>query len=182
MNPNNSGNQSNWYAIYTNPRAEKKVYERLCQKGYTAYLPLVTSIRNWSDRKKKVSVPLISGYVFVNIDQARLFETMNIQGTLGVLRYLGKPAIIRDNEIENLKILMNDSEQLTEIANIEYEKGEMVEVVNGPFKGLKGQYVNVQGKYRVVIEIEAIGSVLAVNVPGEFVKKVTMPNAFSVVC
>lgn len=177
MNPHNTSDQSNWYAIYTNPRAEKKVYERLCLKGYTAYLPLVTSIRTWSDRKKKVSVPLIAGYVFVNIDKERLFETMNIQGTLGILRYLGKPAVIRDNEIQNLKILMNDSEQLSQLKNIQYEKGEEVEVINGPFKGLKGQYVNVQGKHRVVIEIEAIGSVLAVNVPGEFVSRIICPNA-----
>lgn len=171
MNSIISGNQSNWFAIYTNPRAEKKVYERLCLKGYTAYLPLITSIRTWSDRKKRVTIPLISGYVFVNIDKDRLFDTMNIQGTLGVLRYLGKPAIIRDNEIENLKILMNDSEQLSQLEGVVYEKGEEVEVVNGPFKGLKGQYVNVQGKSRVVVEIEALGSVLAVNVPLEFVKK-----------
>ena len=55
--------KENWYAIYTMPRAEKKVYERLVDIGVTSYLPLVTTIRIWSDRKKKVTSPLISSYV-----------------------------------------------------------------------------------------------------------------------
>lgn len=171
MNLSNSINQPNWYAIYTKPRAEKKVFERLSQSRHNVYLPLITSMRQWSDRKKKVAVPLISGYVFVNIDKEYLPEILKIQGTVGILRYLGKPAIIRDYEIENLKILMNDAEQLCELENMLFEKGELVEVIRGPFNGLKGQSVNIQGKHRIVIEIEAIGSRLAVNVPVAFVRK-----------
>ncbi len=172
MSLSNPINQTNWYAIYTKPRAEKKVFERLSQRGYNVYLPLTTSIRQWSDRKKKVVVPLISGYVFINIDKEFLFETLKIQGTLGTLRYLGKPAIIRNYEIENIKILMNDAGQLCELESISFEKGEQVEVIRGPFTGLRGQSVNIQGKHRIVIEIEAIGSRLAVNVPLNFVRKV----------
>lgn len=106
MNSPNNNNQfpTNWYAIYTKPRAEKKVFERLALSGFNAYLPLVTSIRVWSDRKKKIVTPLISSYVFVNSNYDELFSALTIQGTSGILRYLGKPAIIRDHEIENLKI------------------------------------------------------------------------------
>lgn len=168
---------TNWYAVYTKPRAEKKVFERLCQYGFNAYLPLITSIREWSDRKKKIAVPLISGYVFVNIDKENLFETLKIQGTVGVLRYLGKPAIIRDYEIENLKILMNDATQLCELENMSFEKGEQVEVIRGPFTGLKGVSIHIQGKHRIIVEIEAIGSRLAVNVPLAFVKKIALIKA-----
>ena len=171
MSLNNSSHTTHWYAIYTKPRSEKKVYERMCQIGYKAYLPLATSIREWSDRKKKVSVPLISGYVFVNTDKDTLFDMLRIQGTLGILRYLGKPAVIRDYEIENLKILMCDSAELSQLESVQYEKGEEVEVISGLFKGLKGYSVNIQGKHRIVVEVEAIGSRLAVNVPLEFVQK-----------
>jgi transcription antitermination factor NusG len=161
-----------WYAIYTKPRAEKKVFERLVSSGFNAYLPMVTSVREWSDRKKKITTPLISSFVFVNVSKELLFETLKIQGTLRVLRYLGKPAVIRDYEIENLKILMNDTAQFSTIENSVFEKGEPVEVISGPFAGLKGQSVTIQGKHRIIIEIEAIGSRLAVNVPLVFVRRV----------
>ena len=163
---------THWYAIYTKPRSEKKVYERFVEKGYHTYLPLLTSIKQWSDRKKKVSLPLISGFVFVNIEKERLFETLRVQGSVSVLKYLGKPAIIRNYEIENLRILMNDTEQLCDVEVPVFEKGEEVEVVAGNFKGLKGKSVHIQGKHRVVVEVEAIGSRLVVNVPVGYIKKV----------
>ena len=173
MNPINNNNQlsTNWYAIYTKPRAEKKVFERLALSGFNAYLPLVTSIREWSDRKKKIVTPLISSYVFVNTNYDELFNALTIQGTTGVLRYLGKPAIIRDHEIENLKILMMDTGQFSKLENSTFEKGDEVQVIKGPFTGLIAQSVSIQGKHRIIVEIEAMGSRLVVNVPLTFVKK-----------
>lgn len=56
-----------WFALYTMPRTEKKVHARLASKGVDVYLPLVTTVRQWSDRKKKVQVPLIPSIVFVRV-------------------------------------------------------------------------------------------------------------------
>ena len=179
MNPTLSPNLNNWYAIYTKPRAEKKVFERFCEYGYDAYLPLLTEVREWSDRKKKVASPLISGYVFVNISKEQLFDTLKIRGTLGVLKYLGKPAVIRDCEINNLKIMMNDACGF-EAINVEcFIKGDEVEVVEGPFQGLKGVSVLVQGKQRIVVQISAIDSQFVVNVPQAFVRKVVLSSILS---
>jgi transcription antitermination factor NusG len=174
----NSDNQfpTNWYAIYTKARAEKKVFERLTLNGFNAYLPLITSIREWSDRKKKIVTPLISSYVFVNTSKNTVFDTLKIKGTSGLLKYLGKPAIIKDYEIENLKILMNDIEQVSMLEDIEFEKGEEVEVMKGPFKGLIAQSVCIQGKNRIIVEIEAMGRSLVVNIPLTHVKKRISPR------
>ena len=163
--------QTNWYAIYTKPRAEKKVFERLSLTGFKAYLPLITSIKVWSDRKKKTITPLISSYVFVNINIDELYTTMQIQGTVGILKYLGKPAIIRDYEIENLRILMSDTGKFSMLENNVFVKGEEVEVIKGPFTGLIGQSVSIQGKHRMIVEVGALGSRMAVNIPLSFVKK-----------
>jgi transcription antitermination factor NusG len=119
----------------------------------------------------KILTPLISSYVFVNINKEAVFDALQIQGTSGILRYLGKPAIIRDHEIENLKILLNDIEQVSTLDDIRFEKGEEVEVIKGPFTGLIAQSVSIQGKHRIIVEIEALGSRMAVNVPLTFVKK-----------
>ncbi len=160
-----------WYAIHTKPRAEKKVFDRLSLKGFIVYLPLVTSIREWSDRKKETVTPLISTFVFININKDELYDTLKIQGTTGILKYLGKPAIIRDHEIENLKILMNETGKISKLEDNTFEKGEEVEVIKGSFKGLTGQSVNIQGRHRIIIEIKALGSRMAVNVPLSFVRK-----------
>ncbi|MDF1673777.1 MAG: UpxY family transcription antiterminator [Vicingaceae bacterium] len=163
--------QKNWYAIRTKPRAEKKVLERLTDKGYNAYLPLVSTIKIWSDRKKKVHTPLISSYVFVKTTPTEVFETLNTQGTAGVLRFLGKPGIVQEKEISNLQILMNGTEEVEPTMRTTFNKGEEVEVIRGPFAGLNAQAVLVQGNYRIVVNVAALGASFNVNIPMSFVKK-----------
>lgn len=164
---------NNWYALITKSRAEKKVFERLVLNGIEAYLPLVTTIKVWSDRKKKVITPLISGFVFVKTAKDNLIPAQQIKGTAGILKFLGKPAIIQEHEIENLKILMNDSEQVTFLEDSVYEKGETVIVTKGAFKGLIAQLVRIQGKHRIIVEIESLGSKFSVNIPLSFIEKKT---------
>ncbi len=163
--------KENWFAIYTMPRAEKKVYERLVEIGVTSYLPLITSIRIWSDRKKKVTTPLISSYVFVKIEEEKLISLYQIQGVTGVLKYLKKPAIIRDTEIENLKILLSDSDNFSILDNPIFEKGETVRVLKGPFQGLIAQFYENKGKHRVIVTIDSITTGFEVNVPSSFLEK-----------
>ncbi len=163
---------NNWYAVSTRPNAEKKVFERLSANSYEAYLPLVSSIREWSDRKKKIETPLISTFVFVKLDPTRMYEVLKIQGALGILKYLGKPAIIKEQEIENLKILMTDTSEVSKLENIDFEHGEDVLVTKGPFMGLVAQSVIIKGKRRIIVSIEALGSVMEVNLPLSFVIKV----------
>ena len=163
--------KENWYAIYTMPRAEKKVYERLVDIGVTTYLPLVTTIRIWSDRKKKVTSPLISSFVFVKIEESKLISLYQIQGVTGVLKYLKKPAIIRDTEIENLKILLSDSDNFSILDNPVFEKGETVRVLKGPFQGLIAQFYQNKGKHRVIVTIDSITTGFEVNVPSSFLEK-----------
>jgi transcriptional antiterminator RfaH len=163
--------KENWYAIYTMPRAEKKVYERLVDIGVTSYLPLVTTIRIWSDRKKKVTSPLISSFVFVKIEESKLISLYQIQGVTGVLKYLKKPAVIKDTEIENLKILLSDSDNFSILDNPVFEKGETVRVLKGPFQGLIAQFYQNKGKHRVIVTIDSITTGFEVNVPSSFLEK-----------
>lgn len=160
-----------WFALYTKPRAEKKVFDRLVLAGYDVYLPLITTVRYWSDRKKKISSPLISSFVFIQIAESRITSALSIDGVCGVLKYLKKPAAIRDHEIENLKILLNESEQVTVLENTPFEKGEQVLVIKGPFKGLLAHCVFIHGKHRIIVGIEGVGKSFEVNVPMSFIEK-----------
>ena len=167
----NVEDKKDWYAIYTMPRSEKKVYNRIIESGIEAYLPLLTTVRIWSDRKKKVSLPLIPSFVFIKMEEKKLNDIYKIQGVTGVLKYLKKPAIIKDVEIENLKILLSDSENMSIIEHETFEKGETVRVIKGAFKGLIAQCFEIKGKHRIIVSIEGINNRFEVNIPMSFVEK-----------
>ena len=161
-----------WYAIYTRPRSEKKVHNLLIENGYNAYLPLMTTVRQWSDRKKKVQLPLISSYVFVNTNESNLKNILPINGVVRVLKHLGKPAIIKDYEIENLRILLEDTDNINFIRDTHFKKGDSVLVEKGVFKGLIAECIEFNGKHRVIVRIEALGDLIEVNIPLSQVKKI----------
>ena len=76
-----------WYAVYVRSRHEKKVHQLLLEKGVESSLPLIKITRKWSDRKKKVEIPLFRGYVFVRIDVG--IDKLNILQTDGVVKFIG---------------------------------------------------------------------------------------------
>ena len=168
--------KTNWYAIYTNSRAEKKVNERLILNGTESFLPLRTTIKQWSDRKKRVQLPLIPSYVFVKTDEPNLKNILPINGIKGVLRHLGKPAKIKDYEINNLKILLEDTDNITFISNSNFKKGDSIIVEKGGFNGLIAECIKLNGKHRVIARIEALSNVIEVNIPMSYVKKITLNN------
>jgi transcription antitermination factor NusG len=161
----------NWYALYTMPRAEKKVYSRLSDAGIIAFLPLLKTKRKWSDRIKEIEVPLISSFVFVQVEESMLTEIVGLQGICGILKYLKKPAIIRDFEIENLKILLANPDSISIVNDYTIEKGETVEVIKGPLKGLIARCEESNSKYRIIVSIEGLGANIQVNIPISFVVK-----------
>ena len=92
-----------WFAIYTRPKNEKKVVAGLEKIGIEVYCPMVKQVKQWSDRKKKVEVPLINSYVFVNIEESDRNVVFEIPGVVRYLFWLGKPAVIQEQEIEVLR-------------------------------------------------------------------------------
>ena len=161
-----------WYAIFTKSRSEKKVYERFQDNDIEAFLPIVKTVRQWSDRKKTVYLPLIPSYVFVKMDEKYLYDTLKIPGAVGVLKYLRKPAIVREVEIENLRILSNSDEKFEISSDIQLIKGDNVEVTKGPFMGLIAVCERTGNNYRVIVKIESLGSGFNVNIPLSFLRKI----------
>lgn len=159
----------NWFVVYTHPKAEKKVAERLELAGFECYLPLLTEWKQWSDRKKKVQRPLISSVVFVKCSPEKLRDIYTVFGVSRVLRHLGKAAIVQEQEILNLKILLQEAAQ-PELVETQVSPGTVVEVVRGPFKGLIGTAVQDINSLRIRIELHHLSLAFGVNVPKSFVK------------
>lgn len=148
-----AGNKA-WYVLYTKPRNEKKVAQRLYEKNYETYCPVVETLRIWSDRRKKIKVPLFTSYVFVRLEEAERVAILGDPGVLNFVFWLGKPAIIRDEEIEAIRFLTCEVQDVEVIAH-NFEIGDDVVIEEGPFKGLKGQ-VDVADKNQVIVYIEAL--------------------------
>ena len=163
--------ENSWMVVKTNPRAEKKVNERLINAGFTTFLPLVSTLKVWSDRKKKVEQPLISSTLFIFTSPEQLKKVYGINGVHSILKYLNKPAIVKDYEIENLRILINLKEEGEFESGGRYSKGGLVKVMRGPFQGLIANVMKTASSYRLVVEIESLGSCFLVNVSKNNVQK-----------
>ena len=98
-----------WHVIYTKSRAEKKVEERLNNFGIEAYCPVKMEIKQWSDRKKKISVPVLPSMVLVKIDEKDRNKVFDIPGVARYMFWLGKHAIVKEKEVDSLKTLLTQN-------------------------------------------------------------------------
>ena len=160
-----------WYAAYTRSRAEKKVAEHLKEAGIDHYLPLITTLRQWSDRKKKVIVPLIRSYVFVHITRKEHMPVLEIPGVVKILHFCGKPVPIPDWQIRNLKILLGADVPISTDKRV-YLKGEEVHISHGSLKGLRGRIIRARGGHKLVITISALDYNLTIDINPAFVEKI----------
>ncbi len=147
-----------WLAIYTRPRWEKKVNSLLLQKGVECYCPLNKVRRKWSDRIKTIEEPLFKSYVFVKIGDE---DRMNVRMTAGVVNFVywnGKPAVIRDKEIQLIRHFLDEYENV-EVLKIGFEPEERVRVIAGPMMDQEGKVIEVKNKTAKVC-IDSLGYML----------------------
>jgi len=149
-----------WYAVYTRPKNEKKVTEQLVKLGIEVYCPLVTQVKQWSDRKKKVETPLISSYVFVNLEEKERDKVFEAFGVVRYLFWLGKPAVIRDEEIFLLKDSLKEVISTFEISEI--KPGDVMNISRGPFQGKEGVVKAVE-KNKIQLILKELGVVITLT-------------------
>ena len=150
----------NWFVIYTKSRQEKKVALELEKMGITVYCPMINQIRQWSDRKKKVEVPLISSYVFVQLKERDREAVFEVPGIVRYVYWLEKPAIVRDEEIAVMKAWL--STQTVEAKVEGLRRGDRMKVSSGIFERKKG-FVEEISKNRVLLLLPDLGMKITLN-------------------
>lgn len=165
-------NSRHWYVLFTNARAEKKVAERLHALRVETFLPLEKTLRIWSDRKKKVEIPLIPSVVFVCTTSKELTDLYQVPGVYSVLSEQGQPGIVREEEIENLRVLVGGELIERDVQSEWFVAGDKIEVITGPLKGLYGTAIENISHFRVLVEVPQLGMGFAINVPKNCVRKV----------
>lgn len=163
-----------WHALYIKSRAEKKAFDDLQFKEIEAFLPMQRKLRQWSDRKKWVDMPLIPGYLFVKVSRREYDLALQSNYIVTYVRFEGKAAVIPEQQIEYLKLLLRQNNLDIEITQEKLEPGQIIEVIAGPLIGVRGKLVRRNGKNKIAIELEDIGHSALVEIS---VKDVTPVKA-----
>ncbi|KAF2334151.1 UpxY family transcription antiterminator [Flavobacterium ginsenosidimutans] len=151
----------NWYVVYTKPKWEKKVADKLNQLGIECYCPLITQVKQWSDRKKKVEAPLFNSYVFVQLPDSERNLVFQVAGVVRYLFWLGKPAIVKDQEIEIIKKSLKAT-NISDISVSAFQVGDKIKLESGAFSNQNAIVQEVSNNYYVLV-LEALGCVLKIK-------------------
>mgnify|MGYP001180173946 CR=1 len=143
-----------WFVLYTKPHFEVKVAKGLEKMGIRAFCPVYTEIKQYSDRKKKIEKPLLRSYVLVQLEDKSREVVFGIYGVVRYVFWLGKPAIVREEEIELMKTTLNGVYKSISVSQL--QKGATYKIPDGPFKGQKGKVINLL-KSRVKLELPSLG-------------------------
>jgi transcription antitermination factor NusG len=148
-----------WHVVYTKPRSEKKVYERLVEKGFESYCPVQKIRKQWTDRVKTIDVPLFTSYVFVKANQQQKIEDVRyVPGIVNFVYWLGKPAIIREKDLNAIKSFVEDNGIDAESIVV----NKTVQISSGAFKNNVG-IVKKLLKTKAILYIEALQMQITVS-------------------
>ena len=146
---------SKWHVLYTKPRHEIKTLERLVQNGFEVYCPMKTTLKQWSDRKKKVSEPLLPSYIFIKITEKERATPLTDPSVLNYIFWLGKPATVRASEIDTLKGIIS-KEKVQEFEVRELKIGDEIEINKENFNVKKG-IVKITSNNYIKAELKELG-------------------------
>ena len=158
--------QVNWYAVQTRARHEKRVAERFREQGLATFLPIVSEVRRWSDRKKTVELPLFGCYVFVKVATSReeRLRVCCVDGVLRIVGSKGEGAAIPDEQIEAVRLIT--SQQLAWSEHPFLKIGQSVRIKSGALSGVEGILIARNGDRTLVVSVDAIQRSLAVRIEG----------------
>jgi transcription antitermination factor NusG len=151
-------NNLRWYALYTRPRWEKKVAELLGAKQIENYCPMQKLEKNWSDRKKVILEPLFKSYVLVRLAPKAHIPVLQTDGVIGFVTFQGKPAVIRDEEIDTVKQFLLNYEHI-QVERIDVNVNDEVTIINGPLMQQTGQVMEVNNRM-VKVMLPSLGFAL----------------------
>jgi len=150
-----------WYSLYTKPRNEKKVAERLSAAGYTVYCPLHKVSRQWSDRIKTVEEPLFRSYVFIQIEDAKRDEVFAYPGTVRYLFWLRRPAVVRQSEIATIQKWLEQQDH-KDIDVSQIMLGDYLRITSGQFSGEEAILLD-RTNSKIIVQLKELGIQLSLS-------------------
>ena len=149
-----------WYALYTVPRHEKAIAERLTVQNIENYLPLYSALRVWHGRKVRVELPLFPSYMFVKMCLSEKRRVLSLSGAIRLVSFNSNAVVLSDDEINRLKLSL----QIFRAEPYPFlTAGRCVQIKFGPFAGMKGKILRRKGAMRLVLSLDFIQSAIVVE-------------------
>jgi transcription antitermination factor NusG len=167
---NRTEHEKYWYALYTRPRSEFKAAEQLKLNCINYYLPTVTTVKQWSDRKKKITEPIIRGYIFVKADERERIIALEQYSVVRCVSERGKPALIPEWQIDNLKKMLAYEGDFYVMNGL--VPGKKVKIKEGPFAGVEGTYRESENDKTISVSIELLNRSVIAHLPKESIIQV----------
>lgn len=160
-----SKNEKAWFALYTKPRSEFKAAEQIEEIGVEYYLPTITKVRQWSDRKKKITEPLLRGYIFIFADERERVLSLESQAVVRCIFDAGRPAKIPQWQLDNLKTMLNTKSNLYVQEGL--KRGAKVRITDGPFEGVIGIVQETVNGKEISVSIDLLNRSVIAHLPKE---------------
>jgi transcription antitermination factor NusG len=158
-------NERWWFALYTKPRSEFKAAEQIDKAGIQYYLPSVTKVKQWSDRKKKVTEPLLKGYIFIYANERERIISLEQYSVVRCLTERGRAAKIPEWQINNLKkMLSTESDVLVKEGLV---PGVKIKIKEGPFEGVIGVLREIDNEKTLAVSIDLLNRSVVAHLPKE---------------
>jgi transcription antitermination factor NusG len=161
-----------WHVVYTMPKAERRVALSIGEIGIETYLPLCTIVRQWSDRLKKVEVPLFPNYVFVKVDEKTRRNVYKIKEPIRFISIDKRPAVVDEREIQTIRQVLSGGSKVSSEAY--FQQGMMVRIKQGQFAGLEGIVIKRNGTTRLLVRIERLMKAYSFNISADMVEEATV--------
>jgi transcription antitermination factor NusG len=161
-----------WYVLYTRSKFEKKIAKEIRLMNFEYYLPMQQVDRKWSDRIKRIEIPLFSNYIFVKTAPAVNTSLLNIPGTLKFVSFGGKPAYLPDHEIEKIRLI--EANRMDIEKEPYYTTGDKVRITKGVFHGMEGVMIRKTRETRMVIRVALLKQAISFEVNEGDLEKVVV--------
>jgi transcription antitermination factor NusG len=172
-----SETEARWFAVYTKFKCEKFVAQHLAKKQIEAYVPLIAKTKRYARKIKHYEVPLINCYVFVHITKKEYVPTLETEYVMKFLRQGKDLLAIPQSEIDLMRRVAGDIEEIYSIEKSEYVPGEKVEVISGYLSGLKGRIISKTGKRSFVVDLETLGYQLQIRIDQTYLRPTEIKSA-----
>jgi len=162
-----------WHVLYVLSRQEKKVYTHLTRQNLEAFLPLVKRMRQWSDRKKLVEMPLFPSYVFVKVhSKHELLAAKTVQGVADYVRVGSTYARLPAHEVDSIKALINakDFNEVQSGPLPQLQIGQQATIACGPLTNLACRVVKIQNEHKIIVHIDALQQCITATVPASYLE------------
>lgn len=171
MSTENNSEKSNWYALYTKPKHEFKAKTELHSVSIECYLPTIIVTKRWSDRKKKIEEPVFKGYIFINVNEKERLIALQQSAIVSTICFQGKPSIIPEWEIENLKKILSSNPEI--FISDKIVTGTKVKIIDGPFRDVIGVVTEYKkGENYLAVSIDLLQRSVLVRLPQESIIKI----------